>query len=233
MPAESARLPRLPHLLLDLGDVLVSVDQPRLAGGLAELTGRPLARVEEVLFTRGLKRALDLGTIEATAAWRRFCAELDASVSYQDFAHTYCDLFDTITPTQDLVRALRAAGHRAYLLSNTDILHLTSIQARWELVRTLDATVASFELGVVKPDPRFFELALQQLGLSANECVFVDDRADNVASAQSVGLRAVQAIDPDAVRAGLVAALDSFGASVPAPPPLPGGPAPQRGSASG
>lgn len=214
-PAPAPGTARLPHLLLDLGDVLVSVDQPRLAAGLATLAGRTVEQVEEVLFARGLKRALDLGTVGAAAAWRRFCAQLEVKLRFVDFALTYCDLFATIEPTQALVRALRAAGHRAYLLSNTDTLHLGAIRARWELVRSLDGTAASFDLGVIKPDPRFYQRALGHLGLRVQDCVFVDDRADNIDAARGVGLAAVHATDPVAVRRGLVEVLQRFGASLP------------------
>jgi putative hydrolase of the HAD superfamily len=46
----------------------------------------------------------------------------------------------------------------------------------------------SGELELVKPDPAIFTHALSVLGVSAGEAVFVDNREDNVRSAQALGI---------------------------------------------
>ncbi len=49
--------------------------------------------------------------------------------------------------------------------------------------------VVSGDEKMVKPDPAIYRLALDRFGLRADEAIFVDDRADNIAGAQSVGMR--------------------------------------------
>ena len=51
-----------------------------------------------------------------------------------------------------------------------------------------DAVVISGEVGMRKPEPEIFELALQRIGLPAAECVFIDDIARNIVAAEQVGL---------------------------------------------
>ena len=41
----------------------------------------------------------------------------------------------------------------------------------------------------MKPDPAIYRLALERFGLKPAEAVFIDDRADNVAGAEAVGVR--------------------------------------------
>lgn len=56
-----------------------------------------------------------------------------------------------------------------------------------------DAEVFSCSCGLRKPDPRIYELALEQLGVEPNEAMFVGDGAnDELAGAERVGMRAVQ-----------------------------------------
>ena len=56
-----------------------------------------------------------------------------------------------------------------------------------------DAVVLSADVGVCKPAPRIYELALEQLGVEPAEAVFVGDGAnDELAGAERVGMRAVQ-----------------------------------------
>ena len=48
----------------------------------------------------------------------------------------------------------------------------------------------SHEVGLLKPDPRYFLKALESFELDPRDVVFVDDLAENVAAAESVGIRA-------------------------------------------
>jgi epoxide hydrolase-like predicted phosphatase len=57
--------------------------------------------------------------------------------------------------------------------------------------RIVDTMVISAEEGVMKPDERIYQIALDRLGVSAPETVFLDDLAVNVDAARRVGIRAV------------------------------------------
>jgi HAD superfamily hydrolase (TIGR01509 family) len=59
----------------------------------------------------------------------------------------------------------------------------------WE--EMFDAVVISGEVGMRKPEPGIFELALRRIGLRAGECVFIDDMAHNVDAAQQAGLAGI------------------------------------------
>lgn len=88
----------------------------------------------------------------------------------------------------DATRALRAAGVRTGLLSNS---WGPDGYARAEFPALFDAVVISGEVGMRKPEPRIFEFAASQLGLTPAECVFIDDFAVNVEAATSCGMTAV------------------------------------------
>lgn len=74
----------------------------------------------------------------------------------------------------ELLRDLKARGHRVGLLSNT-ALDLRPRLADLGLLAHLDTVVLSFEEGLVKPDPRIFRLAANRLGIPVHECLFVGD----------------------------------------------------------
>jgi putative hydrolase of the HAD superfamily len=60
-------------------------------------------------------------------------------------------------------------------------------------------------MGLRKPDPTIYRRALGILGKSADRCLFIDDRLENVAAAAAVGLKAVRFIGADALRLDLQA----------------------------
>ncbi|HEX8973982.1 MAG TPA: HAD family phosphatase [Patescibacteria group bacterium] len=59
------------------------------------------------------------------------------------------------------------------------------------LDEVFDDIVTSYDVGIAKPDRRIYELALENLGVLADECVFIDDSERNIIGAQNVGMRTV------------------------------------------
>ena len=57
------------------------------------------------------------------------------------------------------------------------------------MIPLFDDVVISAEVGCRKPDPEIFQLALTRLGVRAEETLFIDDFAHNVAAARELGFR--------------------------------------------
>jgi len=62
---------------------------------------------------------------------------------------------------------------------------------RFELGRYLDVFLSSCYLGLRKPDPRIFDLALDVLQRDAEEVAFIDDRPGNCEAAEALGIHAI------------------------------------------
>jgi putative hydrolase of the HAD superfamily len=60
-----------------------------------------------------------------------------------------------------------------------------------------DAVVESREVGVRKPDPRFYELACERLAIRPDEAVFLDDLGVNLKPARALGMTTIKVVDPD------------------------------------
>ena len=60
-----------------------------------------------------------------------------------------------------------------------------------------DVYVNSALVGLRKPDPAIFYLALEQLGVEPQQALFVDDMIYNVDIARELGIPTVQFVDPD------------------------------------
>lgn len=88
-------------------------------------------------------------------------------------------------------RRYRDAGVLTGLLTN----NAREFEPFWRpmlaLEELFDDVVDSSAVGLRKPDPRIYELALRRLGVTASEAVFIDDAPGNVDGARRVGMRAV------------------------------------------
>jgi putative hydrolase of the HAD superfamily len=89
-------------------------------------------------------------------------------------------------------RRLRARGLRTALVTNNAREFSQGWRAMIPIAELFDAVIDSSEVGVRKPDPAIFALALRELGGVAPEhAVFLDDFPGNVAAARRLGMQAV------------------------------------------
>ncbi len=114
----------------------------------------------------------------------------------------------------ELVAEIDAAGVPLYAITNFSGEFFAAFRAQEAALfdRFRDIVVSGDER-LMKPDPAIYRLALDRFGLSAGEAVFVDDRADNVAAAEAVGMTGVVFTGAEPLRARLKALGLPVGAS--------------------
>jgi putative hydrolase of the HAD superfamily len=76
-----------------------------------------------------------------------------------------------------------------------------------EVMARFDVVVESSKVGVRKPEPRFYEIACELLGVQPDECVFLDDLGINLKPAAAMGMTTIKVTNADQAIADLTAAL--------------------------
>lgn len=121
--------------------------------------------------------------------------------------------FELNAPMIELVGDLRAAAPRIKLgVLTNNVREFRPIW--WDVLpfeEWFDDVVDSHEVGLRKPNPAIYELALSRLGAVASQSVFLDDVASNLTPARALGMHAVLVDeDPSAAVAAVrqLAALD-------------------------
>jgi putative hydrolase of the HAD superfamily len=151
-----------------------------------------------------------------TNAWARF------ERSEVDF-DAFCDLFESearqlgyelaardIMPLlageirPSMVEAVRRCAERlktAVLTNNwisfDDFPTASRAPGRDDVLSMFDAVIESSKVGVRKPDERFYEIACETVGVSPEECVFLDDLGVNLKPAKAMGMTTIKVIDAD------------------------------------
>ena len=72
-----------------------------------------------------------------------------------------------------------------------------------EIHELFDEIIESSVVGVRKPEPRFYEIACERLGVDPSECVFLDDLGINLKPARAMGMQTIKVVDPDVALAEL------------------------------
>lgn len=143
--------------------------------GLTEATFNPVHALE-----RGELQVPDFEKQLAKRLRRRDGAPVEA----RGLVARMFSRFDHAPDMAGLVHRAHEAGIRTALLSNS--WGDQYLRRGWDDM--FDVVVISGEVGMRKPEPRIFDHTLGQLGLSPQECVFVDDHDRNIIAAAALGI---------------------------------------------
>lgn len=183
--------------IFDLGNVIVDIDFNRVLGAWSDFSRVPLATLKQS-FTMGEPfHQHERGEISDEAFAKALCEEMDLSLSYEQFFTGWQAVFVALRPEViAIMHKLREQGHRVVVLSNTNRLHTTFWPEQYPEIRAAaDHIYLSQEMGMRKPEARIFQKVLELEGFSADDALFFDDNADNIAGAEQAGITSVMVTD--------------------------------------
>ena len=200
-------------ILFDAGNTLVHLDYARLAAGIGEALSLPLTAAALELAAgpaalqmeqQHLRTDRERGSAFLLELFARVGVPADRMDVLRDalFAmHRQQHLWATNDPRiGHALERLRAAGYRLGVVSNSDG-RAASALAACGLLAHFEVVIDSGEVGIEKPDPRIFALALERMGVSAHDAVYVGDLYEvDVVGARAAGLDVVL-LDPYGVHA--------------------------------
>jgi len=151
-----------------------------------------------------LATACAMDWVVETDRARSFQPALDARIAaYPQYAREL-RLFDElwietlggpIHENVELLERLRLQGDRLYSITNFCDEKFELARGLHPFLDSFDGIIVSGREGLAKPDPRIFELFLTRFGLRADETLFIDDSARNIAAARDAGMEAIHFVD--------------------------------------
>lgn len=196
-----------------MGTVIADPYREALRAG----TGLSLPRLREVVDAEAWP-AFERGEIDQSTWERRFIADpIDGALDPVAFNRVRLAGYRWLPGMRPLVEAL-AAQVPVVLATNYPVWAAPLI-ARTGLAPLVAGVVASYHIGVRKPDPAFFGHLASAAGEPPSRLLFVDDRPDNCAAARAAGMAALRFEGAEALRGGLRAAGLDLTAGSRLPPP--------------
>ncbi|MBL4928136.1 HAD family hydrolase [Fuscibacter oryzae] len=121
----------------------------------------------------------------------------EAYPAWRDEIRMWYDRWDELaSPRIDgsirLQRTLRAKGVQVFALTNFGRYSFEEALPKMDFLQDFDRRYVSGVMGVIKPDPRIYEMVEADCGLPPESLLFTDDRADNITAAARRGWRTHQ-----------------------------------------
>ena len=199
--------PRPTGVLWDVGNVIVGWDPRTL---YSKIFPDPVQRdrfLDEVC-TQAWHTEHDRGRSMAEGVAALSAQFPDHAPAINAWKDRWPEMFSGPIPeTVQAINALAARGAPMFGLTNMSAETAAETFAMDPAFAHLQQIVVSGEVGLIKPDPRFFVLALERIGRSAESLLFIDDNPDNIAAATALGFATHLFADP----AALTPALEAFG----------------------
>jgi putative hydrolase of the HAD superfamily len=180
------------NLIFDLGGVVVRWDPAAIIAGVFQ-DQNLRARARQGVFEHADWLELDRGTLDREDAIRR--AAQRTGMAPSEIRRLLLAVPASLTPipeTIELLHRLKARGYPLYCLSNMHVASIEHLEREHQFFEVFTGKVISCRLNLCKPEPAIYEQALKLHKLKANETVFIDDVAVNVAAAAKLRMHTIQ-----------------------------------------
>ena len=183
-------------VFFDLGGVIVRTEFQAPRQQLAERLGMDYDDLNKIVFDSDTGQRASMGEISSEDHWTSVVQRLKRPAS--ELAGIREEFFAGDIVDRTLVEYIRSLSprYKTGLISNA-WGDLRDFIVREKFEDAFDRMIISAEVGAVKPEPKIFQIALDQVGVSPNEAVFVDDFLINVEGAEKVGMKAIHFKDPE------------------------------------
>lgn len=191
-------------VVFDLGNVLIEWDRRNLFEKLIDDPGE-LQDFLDTVFTMSDNQDLDRGTPLREVAEAVATRHPERRELVMAFADRWREtLGGVIHGTVDILDELSRNGVPLYALSNWGKDTFAMIEADYSFFELFDGMVISGREGVIKPEPKIFEILCSRYAFEPEDAVFIDDSGANIATAMALGFDALLFDNPARLREQLV-----------------------------
>lgn len=176
-------------VLFDMDDVFCVYDWHKRVRLLSRVGGVPEARLRESIWESGFEDDADRGQIDSDTYLRGFGARAGLSLNRSGWAALRRAAMFPDHDMLALAHGLKRQVAVALLTNNGHLTFDTMPELFPEMLPLFgERLTVSAQFGTHKPDPDVFRRALERLGFSPAETLFVDDKAENAEGAEMAGL---------------------------------------------
>ncbi len=178
----------VPIIIFDIGGVLIDLDWDKVCTSLTALSDRSYDSIMKEVQNGPIVEASMLGLLTPQGFHDALCEEINVNISFDEFIAIWNSLLSQNESIAHLVEGL-VSDHNLVIASNTDSIHFSYSIDNFSILRGFDEFFLSYEMNLLKPDPAYFHHVLNGLQATPSDCIFIDDRYDNIRSALDLAMR--------------------------------------------
>ena len=183
-------------IIFDIGGVLIGYDWTDFMMKLFDNDEALVKKIRATIWEANKWSEIDRGVLTDEELIDYFVEDApEIRPAFMKFWNSMGDALWQYDFTKDWIKDLKARGYQVLYLSNWSAHLKSQMKDQLDFLPLMDGGVFSYEEHLIKPNHEIYEFILNKYNLKAEECVFIDDKEENVNAARECGLYAVQAKD--------------------------------------
>lgn len=186
------------NIIFDMGGVILGLERSKCVERFVEIGIKNADELLDEFHQKGLFLRIEDGSMNAENFRLELSKIANRELSYEEIEYAWLGfIVDVPQYKLDYLSFLREKGLKVYLLSNTNPYVMNWVRscrltaAGKPLDAYMDHLFLSYEMKCVKPDPIIFQKMMESANMRAEESIFIDDSASNVATATKMGFHTI------------------------------------------
>ncbi len=180
-------------IISDLGNVLIDFDHRIAVRKILQHTPKKEEDIYNLFFDSPLTGLYEEGKINPDEFFQRVKEFLKLDVDRNSFFHIWNDIFFK-TPENLKMQKLLGEIKKDYkliMISNLNETHFEFLRPKMPVFEKFDKLILSYEVGLRKPAPEIYKIALDAAKTVASRVLYVDDRKDLIEAAEKLGIKGI------------------------------------------
>lgn len=115
--------------------------------------------------------------------------ELGLSCSNQEIYAKLRGSYEVNAKVEQLAKQLKTKGYKIGICSNNFPTRIRELNNQFDFLKDFDVHIFSYEVGVMKPDPKIFQILIDKSGVEAKNIIYSDDKEEKIQWAKSLGIQ--------------------------------------------
>ena len=187
-------------ILFDLGKVILPFNVRIATKAFEKECSLPSEEIVGRVMGNSLDWDFETGKISPEEFYEEVKRRTGLNVTYDRFVELWNNIFSENHKVSDMVRRLKEK-YLVAIISNTNMLHFDFVYRKFPIVREIGHFILSYQLGLRKPDPKIYQVALERFRVTPQRTVYVDDLEPFVNTTRTLGLHGIHFKDENQLEA--------------------------------
>ncbi len=183
------------NIIFDIGNVLFAYNPEKIINNLLPGTPYKQEYLDKLFLNEFWVDKLDRGLLSDEEAKKLLAEFVHHNPQKMKDIHLLFDNWvfhlDIIPENKELFLDLHIKGYAIYILSNFQDKPFDQLVDHYPFLKKAAGIIVSAKEKAVKPEQKIYDVLLSRYKLIASECIFIDDKKENITACEQVGIKGV------------------------------------------
>jgi len=193
-------------IIFDLGEVIIDLHPEKVIQYLSRMWKIDANQIKSLIVDNSQLIDYETGRIDELQMLDSIQRDFQTQITVDEFEYGWNLMIGDISQKRKNLLEILRKDYQVLFLSNTNAMHERAFDtlAREKfsissLSVLVDRAYYSHNMGLRKPDKEIYKALIDDQNLNPRECLFLDDRMDNILSASELGIKTLQITTPNQI----------------------------------